>query len=135
MLEIKDKRIIECMQVTEDWCTFCKILRDELDIDEYQLWVGKIKWGDNEWHDVIAKYQKGYAWFEIGLIEKQVDLVTCIIYAWFAGEEIATDFNYAIYKTIKTLTRFTDTDYLSIFDELNYKTHYDFHNGVIGEGL
>lgn len=135
MLEIKDDRIIRCMQVTEDWYTFCKLLRDELNIDEYQLWVGKIKWGDNDWHDVVAKYKKGYAWFEIGFVERQVDLVTCIIYSWFAGEEIAIDLNYSIYKTVVTLTKFTDTDYLEICDELSFKTHYDFFNGVVGEGL
>lgn len=135
MLDVRDNRIIRCMQVTLDWYTFCKILRDELGFDEYQLWIGRIKWGDNAWHDVVAKYKEGYAWFEIGWVEKQVDLVTCIIYSWFCAEPIAIDLNYSIYTTVLALNKFTDTDYLAIFEELSYKTSYDFINGLVGEGL
>ena len=134
-LEIKDKKIIKCMEKTHEWYTFCKILRDELNIKEYQLWIGKIKWGDNDWEDVVAKYKEGYAWFEIGIVEKQVDLVTSIIYSHFCDENIDTDFNESIYTTVELLTNFTDTDYTSIFGELCWKTDYDFINGVVGEGL
>lgn len=135
LLEIKDEKIKKCMTVTHDWYTFCKILRDELNFDQYQLWIGRIKWGDNAWEDVIAKYKKGYAWFQIGHVENQVDLVTAIIYSTFAVETIAIDLNNTIYETIEALTRFTDTDYSAIFGELAWKTDYDFINGVVGEGL
>lgn len=135
MLEIKDKKIIMCMNKTHEWYTFCKILRDELNIEEYELWIGKTKWGDNDWHNVIAKYKKGYAWFEIGPVEKQVDLVTSIIYSVFAHEQVEVIFNNSIYNTIILLTKFTETDYTEIFGDLSWKTDYDFINGLVGEGL
>ena len=134
IIDIKNE-IIECMHKTHEWYTFSKIIRDELNINSYQLWIGSIKWGDNDWQDVVAKYHKGYAWFEIGMVEKQVDLVTAIIYSYFADETIAVNFNNSIFNTVMLLTEFTDTDYTAIFGELSWKTDYDFMNGVVGEGL
>lgn len=130
-LEINDEDIRECIKQTDAWYALASLLYHEYDIRDFKLWIGDIRWGDNEIEGVTAHYQKGKVFFTKGG-EKHTTLVPFIIHAWAADETIEINFNRSIYETVGLVAKYGKNDYIwDIFDENLYMAQYSFHMGEL----
>lgn len=129
-LEIKDVDIQEAIHQSNAWYSLATVINQELGIKDYQLWIGTLKWGDNDEEDIIAILKNGYVSFKCGENETATDLISFFIHAWLADEPIEVHFNGSIYETVNLLDKNDKThSYSDLFNEFLWSAPYSFHNG------
>lgn len=131
-LEIKDVDIQEAIHQSNAWYSLATIINQELGIKDYQLWIGTLRWGDNDEKDIIAILKNGYVSFKCGEDETSTDLISFFIHSWLADEPIEVHFNGSIYKTVNLLDKNSKNDfnlYSDLFNEFLLNAPYSFHDG------
>lgn len=129
-LEIKDVDIQEAIHQSNAWYSLATLINEQFGIKDYQLWIGTLRWGDNDEKDIIAMLKNGYVSFKCGEDETSTDLISFFIHAWLADEPIEVNFNGSIYKTVDLLDKNNESAlYSDLFQELLWNAPYSFHNG------
>lgn len=129
-LEIKDVDIQEAIHQSNAWYSLATLINEQFGIKDYQLWIGTLRWGDNDEKDIIAILKNGYVSFKCGEDETSTDLISFFIHAWLADEPIEVSFNGSIYKTVDLLDKNNESAlYSDLFQELLWNAPYSFHNG------
>lgn len=129
-LEINDVDIKEAIHQSNAWYSLATMINQELGIKDYQLWIGTLRWGDNDEEDIIAILKNGYISFKCGKNETSTDLISFFIHAWLADEPIEVYFNDSIYKTVDLLDKNDQThSYSDLFQEFLWNAPYSFHDG------
>lgn len=129
-LEIKDIDIQEAIHQSNAWYSLATLINEQFGIKDYQLWIGTLRWGDNDEKDIIAMLKNGYVSFKCGEDETSTDLISFFIHAWLADEPIEVNFNGSIYKTVDLLDKNNESAlYSDLFQELLWNAPYSFHNG------
>lgn len=129
-LKIDDVDIQEAIHQSNAWYSFATLINEQFGIKDYQLWIGTLRWGDNDEKDIIAILKNGYVSFKCGEDETSTDLISFFIHAWLADEPIEVHFNGSIYKTVDLLNKNNKTDlYSDLFHEFLWNAPYSFHDG------
>lgn len=126
ILDIKDKRIINAITKTNEWYTLCTLL-NQIGIFDYRLWIGTLKWGDNEENNIIARKSGEYIYFKRDN-EISYDLVSMIIHSWECNEPIELHLNDAINETMQLLVNQGSYSWYEI-DKIRHVSPYWFHDG------
>ena len=129
-LKIDDVDIQEAINQSNAWYSLATLINEQFGIKDYQLWIGTLRWGDNDEKDIIAILKNGYVSFKCGEDETSTDLISFFIHAWLADEPIEVHFNGSIYKTVNLLDKNNENAlYSDLFQELLWNAPYSFHNG------
>lgn len=129
-IEINDVDIQEAIHQSNAWYSLATLINEQFGIKDYQLWIGTLRWGDNDEKDIIAMLKNGYVSFKCGEDETSTDLISFFIHAWLADEPIEVNFNGSIYKTVDLLDKNNESAlYSDLFQEFLWNAPYSFHNG------
>ena len=128
-LKIHDADLMKCVGITNEWYALCSILKFELGIDEYSLWIGTLKWGDCQRYDVIAHLDGDDIYF-VHNGERVHDLVSMVIHSWECGEPIDVIFNNAVGDGLYLLC-VNNPDMVDVVDLCLHSAPYWFHDGKV----
>lgn len=128
LLEIEDEDIKQCIKITNDWYSLCSILYN-IGIKQYKLWIGTLRWGDNETKDIVACLNHHRVFFKRDN-EISYDLVSMMIHSWECCEPIDLKLNNTIEKTFYILGKYTKFNTDEILD-VRCRAPYWYHDGNI----
>ena len=128
-INIKDKDIQDLVYTTNDWYAFCSTIYYELGIEKYSLWIGTLKWGDNDKGNIKAVFENKKIYFVCD-DEKHTDLVPFVIHAWLAGATIDLSLNDEIRKTIDLVSN-ESNGIKELFEEYTWTAPYSYHEGEL----